>query len=150
MNLSASGGTVFDWFLNITAVAGFISWTCINIAHIAFMRALKARGQSRDTLPYKALWQPWLSWYGIFFNSLIIITNGFTAFIPWDTSKFFVAYVSLILFAVLYAGHKLMFRQPFVKPAEADLDTGRKEVDDMYFEEVEPTTLWGKFWAWLG
>lgn len=150
LNESASGGTVFDWLLNITAVAGFISWTCINIAHIAFMRALAARGQSRDTLPYKAFWQPWFSWYGLVFNSLIIITNGFTAFMPWNVSDFFVSYVSLIIFAVLYAGHKLAFRQPFIRAIDADLDSGRKEIDEMHFEEVVPTTLWGKFWAWLG
>ncbi|KAF2164219.1 hypothetical protein M409DRAFT_56909 [Zasmidium cellare ATCC 36951] len=150
MNESSSGGTVFNWFLNITSIAGFISWTCINISHIGFMRALKARGQSRDTLPYKAMWQPWFSWYGIFFNSLIIITNGFTAFIPWNTSDFFVAYVSLLLFAVLYVGHKIIFRTSFVKPVEADLDSGRKEIEEMYFEEVTPTTPWGKFWAWIG
>lgn len=150
MNESNSGGQVFDWFLNITSIAGFIVWTCINICHIAFMRALAARGQSRDTLPYKAFWQPWFSWYGIFFNALIIITNGFTAFIPWNTSDFFVAYVSLILFAVLYLGHKAVYRTKFVKPIDADLDSGRKEVEEMEIEDVVPTTLWGKFWAWLG
>ncbi|KAK5137363.1 hypothetical protein LTR08_008941 [Meristemomyces frigidus] len=150
MNESGNGGEVFDWFVNITGVAGFISWTCIGISHIAFMRALRARGASRDELPYKALWQPWLSYYGVGFNIIIILTQGFTAFMPWDTSSFFVAYVSLLLFAVLYIGHKLVCRTKFVKPIEADLDTGRKEVDEMYFEEVVPTTAWGKFWAWMG
>lgn len=69
---------------------------------------------------------------------------------PWSTSGFFTAYISLILFVVLYVGHKLITRSPFVKSEEADLDTGRTEVDEMYFEEAKPTTLWGKFWAWLG
>lgn len=150
MNLSSSGGEVFNWLLNIVAIAGFISWTCINICHIAFQRALSARGQSRDTLPYKALWQPWFSWYGIFFNTLIILTNGFTAFMPWSVTDFFVAYLSLILFVVLYIGHKVIYRTKFVRAREADLDTGRKEIDELFFEDVEPTSLWGKFWAWMG
>ncbi len=150
MNESNNGGLVFDWFLNITAVAGFIAWTCINGAHIRFMQAVKAQGMSRDDLPYKAMWQPWFSWYGLFFNILIILTQGFTAFMPWNTSNFFIAYISLILFAVMYIGHKLVFRQPFVKPEEADLDSGRREVDDMYFEEKIPHGAWEKFWAWMG
>ena len=150
MNESNNGGTVFDWLLNITAVAGFIAWTCINVSHICFMRACRAQGIDRDDLPYKALFQPWFSWYGMVFNVIIILTQGFTAFMPWNTSSFFVAYTSLILFAVLYIGHKLVYRQPLVKPAEADLDSGRREVDDMFFEEKIPTTLWGKFWHWLG
>lgn len=56
----------------------------------------------------------------------------------------------MILFAALYIGHKIILRQPFVKPHEADLDSGRREVDDMYFEEKEAKTLWAKFWKWLG
>ncbi|KAJ9621329.1 lysine permease [Taxawa tesnikishii (nom. ined.)] len=149
INLSSTGGTVFNWFLNISGVAGFISWASINVCHIAFMRALRVRGQSRDTLPYKAMWQPWLSWYGLFFNVLIILTQGFTAFIPWDTTSFFVAYISLILFVVMYLGHKIVFRTRFVKSSEADLDTGRKEVDAMVFEDHIPTTWYGKVWAWI-
>jgi yeast amino acid transporter len=150
MNESTSGGTVFDWFVNITGVAGFIAWTCIGISHLAFMKALKARGVSRDTLPYKAMWQPFFTWYGVVFNIIIILTQGFTAFMPWNTSDFFVAYVSLILFAVLYIGHKIVFRTKFVKSVDADLDTGRKEIDEMSIEEANPTTPWGKFWAWMG
>lgn len=150
MNESSQGGKVFDWFVNISGVAGFISWTCIGISHIAFMRAMKARGTSRETLPYKAFWQPWYSWYGVVFNILIILTQGFEAFVPWNTSDFFVNYISLILFVVLYVGHKIIFRTKFVDPMEADLDSGRKEVDEMVFEERVPTTWWGKVWAWLG
>lgn len=150
MNESNSGGEVFNWFVNMSGVAGFIVWTSIGVCHIAFMRALKAQGMSRDILPYKAFWQPYLTWYGIGFNAIIILTQGFTAFVPWSTSDFFAAYISLILFVVLYAGHKLLLRQPLIKPHEADLLSGRKEVDDTHFEEKVPTTLWGKFWHWLG
>ncbi|WPG99812.1 Hypothetical protein R9X50_00263100 [Acrodontium crateriforme] len=166
LNESNAGGVVFNWLLNISSVAGFISWTCIGISHIYFMRALAARGQSRDTLPYKAMWQPWFTWYGVGFNILIIITQGFTAFVPWSTSNFFVAYVSVFLFAALYAGHKFIrvtftkslpwvkisvaMHTSFVNPIEADLDTGRREVDEMYFHEEKPTTIWGRFWRWLG
>jgi amino acid transporter len=67
-------------FLNITAVAGFIAWTCIGISHIGFIRALRARGQSRKELPYRAPLQPWFTYYGIIFNILIILTQGFTSF----------------------------------------------------------------------
>ncbi|KAF4625272.1 hypothetical protein G7Y89_g12897 [Cudoniella acicularis] len=149
MNLSNSGATVFNWLINITAVAGFITWACINISHICFMRALRARNISRDTLPYKSMWQPFFAWYGLFFNALIIFTQGFTAFIPWDTSNFFVAYISLILFVVLYVGHKVIMRTKFVKSEEADIDTGCLIHDDTTWSIDIPTTIWGRFWAWL-
>ncbi|KAH8691116.1 putative arginine transporter [Talaromyces proteolyticus] len=143
MNLSNNGGTVFNWFMNISSVAGFISWATLNGCHIAFMRALKARDISRDLLPYKAMWQPWFAWYGLFWNVFIIFTQGFTAWIPsFDVSSFFVAYISLILFAVLYIGHKLVFRTKFVRPIDADLDTGRVELENESWETDEPTSLW--------
>jgi amino acid transporter len=126
MNVSNSGGKVFNWLVNISSVAGFICWTAISLSHLAFMRALKARDISRDTLPYKAAFQPYLTWYGLFFCVLIILTQGFTAFVPtFNVSDFFVAYICVIIFVVLYVGHKLLYRTHFVPPLEADLQSGR-------------------------
>jgi amino acid transporter len=149
MNLSANGGIVFTWLLNITAIAGFITWACINGCHIAFMRVLAVRNITRDTLPYKAAWQPYFAWYGLFFNVLIIITSGFTAFIPWNTANFFTAYISVILFIVMYIGHKVILRTKFVSSLEADVDLGCVVNDDTTWSIEVPTTLWGKFWAWV-
>ncbi|TVY39176.1 Arginine permease [Lachnellula subtilissima] len=140
LNLSHSGGTVFNWLQNITAVAGFITWACINGCHIAFMRALAVRKISRDSLPYKSMWQPFFAWYGLFFNVLIIITQGFESFIPWNT---------VILFVVAYVGHKVVMRTKFVSSVEADIDTGCLIHETTTWSIEEPTTMWGKFWAWL-
>ncbi|KAH7034741.1 arginine permease [Microdochium trichocladiopsis] len=109
LNLSASGEKVFGWLLNITAIAGFISWSCILICHLRFQKILAHRGISRKTdLVYAARFQPYLTWFGLFFCILIILTNGFTVFMEWDVSDFFAAYISLILFVVLFMGHKLL------------------------------------------
>ncbi|KXH66186.1 amino acid permease [Colletotrichum salicis] len=124
MNLSSNGGVVFDWLLNVTAVAGFISWSCINICHLRFMAALKAQNIPRSTLPYLAPLQPYLSWYGLFFNVLIILTNGFAVFIEWSTSDFFTAYVSVLLFLVLLVGHKIFNRSMPLKAIDADVTSG--------------------------
>jgi yeast amino acid transporter len=95
------------------------------------MRVLKTRRISRDLLPYIAPFQPFVAYYGLFFNILVVLTQGFTAWIPsFSVENFFVAYVSLILFAVLYIGHKLAYRDPLVSPLKADLDTGRLEVEN--------------------
>ncbi|KOS22144.1 Arginine permease [Escovopsis weberi] len=125
LNLSENGSVVFNWLLNITSVAGFISWSLINVCHIRFMKVLRVQGISRDELPYKAPLQPYLSWFGLFFNVLIMLTNGFTVFIRWNTSDFFASYVSVLIFVVLYGGHKLFYRTKLVPLAEVDLVTGR-------------------------
>jgi amino acid transporter len=133
MNLSSNGGEAFNWLLNIISVAGFIAWSCICICHIAFIRALKAQNMSRDTLPFKSWGGKGLAIYGLTFCSIITITQGFTAFVPWSVQDFFISYISLILFVVLYVGHKIVTRSKFVDPAKVDLLSGKFE------EEVSET-----------
>ncbi|KAJ5974686.1 Arginine permease CAN1 [Penicillium waksmanii] len=147
MNVSENAGQVFNWLVNLSSVAGFVTWSSINACHIAFMRALAARGISRDTLPYKAMCQPYLAWYGLFFNILIALTQGFTAFIPhFDVASFFFAYICPIVFVVLYVSHKVITRAPFVKSAEADIDTGRLP----YEKETGPPKAWyWRVWGWI-
>ncbi|KAJ5833178.1 hypothetical protein N7474_001489 [Penicillium riverlandense] len=150
LNVSSEGSTVFTWLMQISGVAGFITWCSLNACHLAFQRALKARDISRDLLPYKAVGQPYLSWYGLFFNILIILTQGFTAFLGhFQVQEFFINYLSLILFVVLYVGHKVIVRPAFVKPIEADLDTGRTAFENETWETTESTTWKGKVWEWL-
>jgi yeast amino acid transporter len=52
------------------------------------MKALKVQGISRDSLPYKAPFQPWGNWFA--FVSTIVITffKGFDTFLPWNTANF--------------------------------------------------------------
>lgn len=121
LNLSAGGTVVFDWLLNITAVAGLISWALTCVCHLRFMRALSYRGIKRSALAYAAPMQPYLSWIGLFFTVLITLTSGFQSFIEWNTSDFFASYISVILFVVLFVGHKLFFRTKIVPLSEIDL-----------------------------
>lgn len=135
INLAAAGQTVFNWFLYIIGVAGLICWGCINLCHLRFMRALMAQGMDRKTeMPYLAPGQPWLAVYGLFFICLVTLTQGFTAFLPsFDVEGFFAAYISLILFVVLYVGHKAVcwttgWAETGLVPLRLmDLRTGRLE-----------------------
>lgn len=144
MNLSSSGEDVFNWLLNITAVAGFIAWSCVCVCHLCFIRALKAQNIDRDTLPFKSWGGSYLAWYALTFCIIIILTQGFTAFVPWDVKKFFIAYISLILFTVLYVGHKLVTKSKFVKAAEADIFSGQFKEELSETWEESPRSGWKK------
>lgn len=150
LNLGGNGSTIFLWLMNVTAVAGFITWSCISASHLGFMRALKAQGISRDDLPYKTRWQSYFAWYGLFFNVIILLTQGFTVFIDFNVESFFAAYVSLMLFVVMYIGHKLITKSKFVVPSEADLRTGCVEKDDTNWEDATPRSYWGQCWDKVG
>lgn len=47
---------------NMTAICGIISWTCVLWTSIRWHRGLKVQGIDRSTLPYRAPFQPYLSY----------------------------------------------------------------------------------------
>ncbi|PKS13184.1 hypothetical protein jhhlp_000529 [Lomentospora prolificans] len=125
LNLSQNGTEVFNWLLNISSTSALITWAGINACHIRFLSILKVQAIDRLSLPWRAPFQPWLSWYGMFMNALIVITSGFTVFISWSTSDFFSCYVSVILWLVLYVVYKLVCRTKVIPLAEANLNICR-------------------------
>ena len=46
----------------MTAICGMISWTAILYTSLRWHKGLKVQGIDRDTLPYKAPFQPYLSY----------------------------------------------------------------------------------------
>lgn len=154
---SSSGQNAFNWLLNITAVAGLIAWGFISFTHIRFMNVMKSRGISRDTLPYKAMFMPYASYYATITVFILVFIQGFSCFWNINATKFFTAYISVILFVVLFVGFHVFFnyKNLFAKSAwlvpleECDIDTGAREIDDIVWEDTEPKNLWEKFWNFV-
>ncbi|WVW80547.1 hypothetical protein I302_102532 [Kwoniella bestiolae CBS 10118] len=128
-----SAVTAFNWLYNISAVTGVITWWGILLSYLRFYYGLKKQGLSREGFPYLAPLQPWLSWYGFIFLTLVMLFNGFPVFLKgnWDTSSFFVAYVSLLLFAICWIGWKVVKKTKVVPLDEIDFHTGRRELDEL-------------------
>jgi len=155
MNVSTNGGTVFAWFVNITSITGLITWDIILVTYVRFYRGLAYHGIDRDTLPYKAPFQPYASYFGIFFINLIIFFNGFQVFLSgsWNVNTFITAYICLPIFLVFYLGWKIVKRPKFVRVEDMDFTTGRRELNEMDEQEtakhVEPEGFFAKLWDWL-
>jgi len=49
----------------------------------------------------------------------------------------------------MYVGHKIIMHTKFVDALVADVDSGCIVNDDMTWSIEVPTTLWGRFWAWV-
>ncbi|SCU81645.1 LADA_0C00254g1_1 [Lachancea dasiensis] len=153
MNVSTSAQNVFNWFVNITAIACFIAWLCISLSHIRFMQCLKKKGISRDDLPYKAKFMPFSAYYSVFFVTLIVIIQGFTAFIPsFSYSGFLAAYISVFAAIFIWAVFQfLIFRTTklIYTIEEIDIDTDRREVDAIVWEDNVPQNKWEQFWDYI-
>lgn len=129
LNVASNGSKVFNWFVYLVNTAGFISWICCCIVFLRFRKALKAQGQ---TAPYSSIVQPWGAYWALGWFSLMLFINGFTTFFPsqWNVSDFFTAYISIVIFCLLYFGHRIVFRWDkwAWSPTEVDLRTGMEEI----------------------
>ena len=77
----------------------------------------------------------------------------------WDfnASDFFTAYISVILFVVLWVGFHFFFygfgKDSFkmsnilVPLDECDIDSGVRDINDAEFDIPPPKNAWDKFWA---
>ena len=143
LNVGSSSSIVFNWFVNLVNTAGFISWICCSIIFLRFRKAILVQNR---TVPYSSFVQPYGAYWAIGWFTLLLLINGFDAFIKgnWAVSKFFTAYLSILVFALLYGGHRVMFRHDkwAWSPDEVDLDTGMQEVEDA---ETPPPVL-DKWW----
>ncbi|KAG9098653.1 hypothetical protein FS749_003321 [Ceratobasidium sp. UAMH 11750] len=152
---SQTAVTVFNWLYNISSITGLITWLVILCSYLRMYYGLKKQGLSRDDFPYKAPFQPYASWFGAIFVSIVLLFNGFTVFLRgnWDVSTFIAAYICLPIFGVFYLYWKIVKRTKWVRLEEMDFVTGRRELDDMHEQEVAkfkaPKGFIQRLWDWL-
>ncbi|WVQ82120.1 hypothetical protein IAT38_004248 [Cryptococcus sp. DSM 104549] len=127
----------FDWLYNLSAITGIITWWAILLSYLRFYYGLKKQGISRDNFPYKAPLQPYLSWFGFVFFTLVILFSGFPVFLKgnWDISTFFATYVTIPIFAFCWLGWKYIKKTTWVPLELMDFKTGMRELDEL--EELD-------------
>lgn len=153
LSVSETSSVAFDWFVNISTISGFIAWIICTITYLRFRKAMEFKGLLQ-TLPYKTALQPYATYFVVFMLVVLTLTNGFAVFFPsqWSVGDFLAAYITLPIFAVLYFGHKLVFKTPWArKLQDIDVITGVREMDALEAEDRPPVAKnWlQKVWFWL-
>ncbi|KAM0790288.1 hypothetical protein ACM66B_005590 [Microbotryomycetes sp. NB124-2] len=139
---STNAGTVFDWFANMTSACGLLTWMGILWTSIRWNKACKPQGIDRNTLAFKAPFQPYLSWYAFIFIGIVLFFSGWESFYGYGgpdyvfpKSDFSTTYFPIMFAPCLYVAHATWTRGfGQVKPAEADLVSGSRGAD---IDEVE-------------
>ncbi|KAB2573519.1 Proline-specific permease [Lasiodiplodia theobromae] len=154
INVASSASVVFNWFVNLSNTAGFISWICCGIVYLRFRKAARLQG-IEPQLPYRCSWiQPYGTYLQMGAFTFMALINGFYVFWPhnWNVSTFLTAYIGIPLFLAIYFGHRVYcMREAWARdPVEVDLHTG---LDEIIAEERPPKahkSRWGKafsvFW----
>ncbi|KAI4225776.1 MAG: hypothetical protein L6R36_003662 [Xanthoria steineri] len=153
--LSVSGGSanVFQWFVNLTTISGYIAWIILLIAYLRFRRALEYNGLLHQR-PYKTPGQPYVTYVALGFLIVLTLTNGFQVFFPgkFTASSFLAAYITLPIVVVLYLGHKIWFRTPlFLSADKIDVYSGKEEADRLEETDIPPVpkNVMQKIWFWI-
>ncbi|KAL4932429.1 amino acid permease [Aspergillus undulatus] len=143
LTLGESAGKVYNALITLSGVATFLVWSTICIAHIRFRLALTAQGQSPSSLPFRAAFYPWGTYFSLALCIFLTFFQGYTAFLnPFSADDFVINYILLPVFAIFVGGWKVWHRTKIVGLAEMDIWTGRRE---RAFDEGEDVTGKGKW-----
>ncbi|KAJ0164667.1 hypothetical protein CTA2_486, partial [Colletotrichum tanaceti] len=112
--------------------------------------------------PYLAPWTPYFPGLALLLGVLALIFVGFDNFYPFNVRGFITSYFGLFFGVFMFGVWKVLKRTSFVQPKEADLISGKAEVDaecrhweEGGIEEVERQRLaqmsvlrrtWEKMW----
>lgn len=121
--------TVFGWFVDLATCAFVIAYTSMMVTWAGWNRALKAQGIDRDTLHWKAPFMPYGAYIGIGTGCVVIIFLGFDVFSPFSVQGFITGYFGVLFTVVCFVFWKILKRTKLVKPEEADIWSGKEEVD---------------------
>lgn len=83
MGVTTGSNRVFQWFVNMTSIAGLMTWFGINVTYIRFYKGFVGQGFERSKLPFASKLNPYAAWYGaiacpfICFVSLLSHISGY-------------------------------------------------------------------------
>ncbi|PGH08253.1 hypothetical protein AJ79_06039 [Helicocarpus griseus UAMH5409] len=140
LQVSNDAAVVLDWFVSLVTASQLLNFCFIGVTFIHFKRALDAQGVSRDSLPYKGWFQPYLAYYACTGTLIMAFVGGYTVFLPgkWSIPTFFFSYTMIGVCPVLFVGWKLIKKSKYLKPHEVDLFRNVAEIDD-YTRNFVPT-----------
>ncbi|GMM29821.1 Ssy1 protein [Martiniozyma asiatica (nom. inval.)] len=155
LSVQADSAVVFQQLASVAATAGLLVWTCMCLSFIRFFYALKLRpdiySREDENYPYRSPFQPYLAYFGMISAFFLVLASGFVVFLnnDWD-SKFFVCnYGSLFLFIACYGGYRLFRRTKVHKLDQIDLDSGRREIDRIIWEDDKERNAFRIIWRGL-
>ncbi|KAF5002732.1 hypothetical protein FGRMN_129 [Fusarium graminum] len=148
---SNSAIEVFFWFVDLTTTAFIATYTFMLLTYIGFYRARKAQGLTDDKLYYVAPFTPYTPIMALAIGCTAIFFVGFDVFSPFNTRGFVTCYFAVAFIVVMYVIGKIKYLRQgkgWVKPENADLVTGKAEIDEECrqweeggIEEVEKARL---------
>ncbi|CAD6566192.1 MAG: hypothetical protein ASARMPRED_008588 [Alectoria sarmentosa] len=123
LQVSNGAAVVLQWFVNLVTASQLINFSVMSFTFIRFKKACDAQGLSRDSLPYKGRFQPYLAWYALSGCFVMTFVGGYTVFLPgqWSIPTFLYSYTMIGVFPILFVFWKFYKKTRWLGPNEVDL-----------------------------
>jgi len=116
-------GKAYDWLVNISGMAGFITWIGIAVCHYRFRRAFKAQNKDLSALPYKASLFPFGPILALILCIIVTAGQNYSAFtgpeIDWYGAS--VAYIGIPVFLAVFLYHKAKHKTRLIPLKDVNL-----------------------------
>ncbi|CAM1506824.1 Fc.00g064650.m01.CDS01 [Cosmosporella sp. VM-42] len=149
-------GAILDWLLAISGLSTIITWGSICVCHIRFRQAWTARGHTPADLPFQSQVGLTGSYIGVILNVLVLAAQFWVGAFPlgWEdmtqadiARNFFLKWMGAPIVLTFFGLHKLYFSTSFVRLADMDVDTGRRDfnVPILVAQEKEERKGWPRW-----
>ncbi|KAG2346365.1 hypothetical protein BDR05DRAFT_1057513 [Suillus weaverae] len=151
MAVSTNAGSVFNWFANMSSIAGLMSWFGISVTYLRFYKGMQVQGIDRKTLPYFTNLQPYAAWWGVVSTITICLFSGWSVFLKgnWNTATFVTNYLLFIAWPIAYVGARLYYGTKPVAAEDMDFKSDLAEIVADSYDEPPPKNKMEAFSAWL-
>lgn len=127
---STSAVEVFYWFVDLTTTGLIATYTFMLWVFVGWYRARTAQRLPLSELHYTAPLAPYSAYFALFLGCVAIFFIGFDTFEPFSVQSFITSYFCVPYSVVLFFIWKVLKRTQFVDPKDADLYSGKEEVDE--------------------
>lgn len=136
MQLGKSGENALNYMVNLCTGAQLLNYGFMSITYLHFYRAVKVQGIDRNNFTYRSWYQPYTAIFACVFLWIIIIIKGYEVFIPghWAVDNFLFSYVMIFVAIAVYIAYKVLKRPKYIKPEDADLQTGLEAIEEHEYE----------------
>ncbi|KAG0688319.1 hypothetical protein C6P40_001136 [Pichia californica] len=122
MNCKSASSTIFGYFSSAISVFGLLTWINIILSYITFYHATVYQQVPREEIPFRMWFQPYSSYFALFFLIIITFFNGYNAFMPaFNYKQFITCYIGIAVYLVMIFGYKLYYKTERVTKENAKL-----------------------------
>lgn len=109
------------WLVNVSGLAGFITWVGIAVAHYRFRRAYLKQGNSLKDLPYVAPFFPAGPIIAFLMCLVVIGGQNYEAFLSGDWAGVLSSYIGLPVIIAVWLVHRVVTRDRLIPLEQIDV-----------------------------